>query len=237
MPRFWHKPGVLMTAYLLLFAAAQSWAASRSPASSPDQLIPDMGSPLIALALAIATARGSALGRGLIISFTAALVGGLLDSRDMKSGGFVSVGLLAICLVQIALAVSSPIYERTRKDWDGQQSWSRLWPTPPRWMAATALAGGVVITLLFLGSENFQSVPCAPPSASPARCMALAQGFPVHFLGAIPAGSEAYPLIYKGAAAEDIAIWTALSFAACYLIWLPSRRPIKTAPASVTAPV
>jgi hypothetical protein len=105
-------------------------------------------------------------------------------------------------------------------------------------MAAVALAGGLLITLLFLGSEDFQSVPCAlPPSAAPGQCVTLAQGFPVHFLAARPSGSEAYPVIYKGAAAEDMAIWTVLSFAACYLLWLPPRRPAEATSARVAAPV
>jgi len=33
MARFWHKPGVLMTTYLVLFVAVEEWAASRSPSS------------------------------------------------------------------------------------------------------------------------------------------------------------------------------------------------------------
>jgi hypothetical protein len=70
-----------------------------------------------------------------------------------------------------------------------------------------------------------------------AQCVALAQGFPVHFLSAVADGNFSSPVIYKAAAAEDMAIRTVLSFAACYLLWLPSRRPAEAAAARVAAPV
>lgn len=240
MARIWRKPGVLMTAYLALFVIAEAWAATRSSSLPPHRLIPDLGSPLIAGFLAWRVAGGGSLSRGLMIVYTVLIIRTLLWSPDMKSGGLVSVGVLAICLAQIALLVSTPIYERTRKGWaDRPPSAARLWPRPPWWMAAAALAAGLVITLLFLGSEDFQSVPCAPasPSAAPARCVTLAQGFPVHFLSASPSANVATPVINKGAAAEDLAIWMALSFAACYLIWLPSRRPAESTAAYVAAPI
>jgi hypothetical protein len=239
MARFWHKPGVLMITYLALYVIAGVWATTRFPTSTSRAQLPDMGSVLIGAFLAWRVTRGSSFSRGLIIVATGVLVLILLNSRDLKSGGFVSLGLLVMCLAQVAVLVSTPVYERTRKDGsDRPLSAARLWPTPPWWLAAVALAGGLLITLLFLGSEDFQSVRCAlPPSATPARCVTLAQGFPLHFLAATSSGSEAYPVIYKGAAAEDLAIWTVLSFAAGYLIWLPSRRPDQAAPAQVAAPV
>jgi hypothetical protein len=176
----------------------------------------------------------------LIVVYTMGLIQRLLWGADMKSGGLVGVGLLAIFLVQIALLVSTPVYERTRKDGaGGPPSAVRLWPTPPWWMGAVAVTAGLLITLLFLGSEDLRTVPCipAPRSAAPAQCVAVAQGFPVHFLSAVSGGNFSAPVIYKGAAAEDMAIWTVLSFAACYLIWLPSRRPAEAAAARVAAPV
>ena len=99
-----------------------------------------------------------------------------------------------------------------------------------------AITSGLLITLLFLGSETLRSVPCMTPhSVSP--CVALTQGFPVPFLSAIPDGNAAFPIIYRGAVAEDIAIWTVLSFAACYLIWLPSPRPARALTGQVAARV
>lgn len=240
MARFWHKPGVLMTAYVVLFVTAQALATSRAPASPWLRQVADAGNLPTALFLAWRVTRGGWLSRGLIVLFTAALIRELVGGPDLRSGGLVSLGLVAICLVQIALLVSTPIYERTRKDGaDRPPSTGRLWPTPPRWISLAAVTAGLVITLLFLGSEDFQSVPCGPASSSapPARCVNLTQGFPVHFLSARQSGGFAAPVIDKGAAAEDLAIWTVLSFAACYLIWLPSRRPAITAAAQVAAPV
>jgi hypothetical protein len=240
MARIWRKPGVLMTAYLVLFVIAEAWRGSRSSGLAPHQLIPDLGSPLIAAFLAWRVTHGGAFSRGLIIVFTITVMQRLLWGADLKSGGLVSLGLLAICLAQIALLVSTPIYERTRKDWaDRPPSGARPWPTPPWWIALVAVTAGLFITLLFLGSEDFQSVPCLPasPAAAPAQCVTLAQGFPVHFLSASPSDSYAVPVINKGAAAEDMAVWTVLSFAACYLFWLPSRRPAEAPVGEVAAHV
>ncbi len=146
--------------------------------------------------------------------------------------------MLALYLAQIALLVSTPIYERVCEAWAGPPSTARLWLTPPWWMAGAALAAGLLITLLFLASMDWQSVPCAPSSsAPPSRCVTLAEGFPVHFLSAIPDGANVVePAINVGAAAEDMTVWVVLSFAACYLLWLPSRRRSRTAGARTAAP-
>jgi hypothetical protein len=158
----------------------------------------------------------------------------------MRSGGLVSLAVLASALVQLALLVSAPIYARTRKNWaERAPSTGLLWPTPPWWMAAAALAGGLLVTLLFLGSMGWKTVPCAAGSSAPvATCSTLDEGFPVHFLSALPAGAGvAYPAIDSGAAAEDLMVWSVLGFAACYLIWLPARRPSAPVTAPVTASV
>jgi len=237
MARIWHKPGVLMTAYLALFVIALVWNSNSSSGLAPRQLIPDLGSPLIAAFLAWRVAGGGWLSRGLIVAYTIGLIQKVLWGADMKSGDLVSLGLLAIFLVQIALLVSTPIYERTRKNRAGRPpSGAPMWPAPPWWMAAFAVVAGLIITLLFLGSEDFRPVSCTPNSGAPAQCTVLAQGFPVHYLTVVPDGNFSYPVIYKGAAAEDMAIWTVLSFGACYLMWLPSRRPAETAAPRVAAP-
>ena len=118
-------------------------------------------------------------------------------------------------------------------------STARLWPMPLRWMMVAALASGLLITLLFLASMDWQSVPCAPAaSTASAGCVTLAEGFPVHFLSAVPDGAKvAEPAINAGAAAEDLTVWVMLSFAASYLLWVPSRRPSRTAAARMAAPV
>ena len=79
----------------------------------------------------------------------------------------------------------------------------------------------------------------SPHAAPLAQCWTLAEGFPVPYLTAPPAltlnsGSAftpanlsvfANPVINKSAAAADLATWTLASFTACYVLWLPSRRP------------
>jgi hypothetical protein len=237
MARIWRMPGVLMTACVVLYAISLMQPRTRYWATT-GQLGADLLSVAIMAFLAWRVTRGSLISRVLVIVYIGAWIQGVLWSADMRTGGLVSLSLLVIYFAQIALLVSTPIYERTRKDWAGRPpSTARLWPTPPWWMAATALAGGLLITLVFLGSEDFRSVPCATPSATPARCVTLVQGFPVHFLGAIPSDGFAAPIIYKGAAAEDMAIWTALSFAACYLFWLPRQRPTDATAVPIAAPV
>jgi hypothetical protein len=210
-----------MTAYVVLYAITLT-KESRPFSRTTPQLSAEVVSIAIAAFLAWRVTRGGAISRGIIVVYTAGWIAGILWSPGMKSGGLVGLGLLASCLAQIALLVSTPIYERTRKDWaDRPAGRAVLWPVPPWWMAAAGLAAGLLITLLFLGSMGWKSVPCAPST-----CVTLAEGFPVHFLSAVPAAAgAAYPAISKGAAAEDITVWSVLSFAACYLIWLPARRP------------
>jgi hypothetical protein len=124
-------------------------------------------------------------------------------------------------------------------------------------MPIAAAAAGVIITLLTLGNMSFQPVPgcqapgyLAPHSVPLAQCATLAEGYPVHYLSAMPAlalnsGSKvtaanlavfADPIISKSAAAEDLAIWTLVSFAAFYLLWLPSRRQAESAAISEPVP-
>jgi hypothetical protein len=239
MAQIWRRPDALMAAYVLLFAVAVF--------AHPGEQIPATAAWLSVVSLGVAVAaflawrvtRGSASARAFMVVYTALLIAAVLGSPGLRSGGLVSLGLLAIFLVQIALLVSTPVYDRTRQDaGDRPATEPMLWPIPPWWMVAVALAAGVIITLLFLGSMDWQSVACsvAPRSVPPAHCVTLAEGYPVHFLSAIPSANSAYPVINKAAAAEDVTIWIVLSFAACYLIWLPSRRPAEAAAARMAAP-
>jgi hypothetical protein len=250
--RIWRKPGVLMAAYLILFGITGPWPAGSFPATAarlahavdPDAIV-------IAAFLAWRVTRGGSLARGLIIFYTAAGIAGLINSPGIRSGSLISLVLLATYLVQIALLVSTPVYNRTRKNQVGlAPDGSRLWVLPPRWMPVSAAAAGVIMTLLFLGNMSFQSVPgcqapgyLAPHSAPLDQCATVAEGYPVHYLSAVPtltlnSGNKvtaanlavfADPVISKSAAAEDLAIWTLVSFTAFYLLWVPSRRQAESA--------
>ena len=240
MTQIWRRPSAFMIAYVLLFAAAAvAHPGMQHPPTAAWVSAVSVGVALAAF-LAWRVARGNATARALAVVYTALLLIAVLSSTDLRSGGLVSLGLLAIYLAQIALLVSTPIYHCTRQESaDLRPGGPPLWPIPPWWMAAVALAAGVLITLLFLGSMDWQSVACTATqrSAPPTHCVTLAEGYPVHFLSAVPSANSAYPVINKAAAAEDVTVWIVLSFAACYLIWLPSRRPAEAAATRVAAPV
>ena len=252
MVRIWRKPGVLMIAYLILFGIAGPWPTKSSPATAAQLAhAVDPAAIVFAAFLAWRVTRGGSFARGLIIFYTAAGIAGLLNTPGMRSGSLISLGLLAIYLVQVALLVSTPVYSRTRKNQTGlAPDGSRLWPVPPRWLPVSAVTAGLTITLLSLGNMDFQPVSgcqapgyLAPHAAPLAQCATLAEGYPIHYLSAMPtlsldSGSKvtagnldmfANPVISKSAAAEDLAIWTLVSFAALYLLWLPSRRPAESA--------
>jgi hypothetical protein len=164
---------------------------------------------------------------------------------------------LAIYAVQVAILLSTPVYNRTRQDQaDIQSVGAPLWESPPRWMPLAAAGAGIVITLLFLGSMSYQPVSScqargylSPHAAPLALCGTLAEGFPVPYLtappvvslnsgsAAIPANLSVFanPVINKSAAAADLARWTLASFTACYMLWLPARRA--TGSAATTQPV
>jgi hypothetical protein len=86
----------------------------------------------IAAFLAWSVTRGSAAARALIIVWTIGLIQKVLWGAGMKSGGLLAIGVLALYLAQIALLVSTPIYQRVSGGWAGRRPGpARLWPTPP----------------------------------------------------------------------------------------------------------
>ncbi len=115
-------------------------------------------------------------------------------------------------------------------------------------MPLVAAAGGIVITLLLLGNMSSRPVSAcgylSAHAAPSAACTTLAEGYPFHYLSTSPSVSgspasisvSAEPVVSEGAAAEDLAIWAAVSFLACYMIWLPSRRPTRSAATSQPVP-
>lgn len=248
MARRWCSPSAMMTVYLVLFVWAGPWADNSETLShgmvSEGRNLPAI---LIAAFLAWRVVRGGRLSRGLIIVFTITGANAMISSGMMRAGDPVAIGFLAIYAVQVAILLSTPVYNRTRQDQAHLPSaGASLWEIPPRWMPVAAAAGGIVITLLFLGNMSYQPVSScqargylSPHAAPLARCGTLAEGYPLHYLSAYPAaglntGSTvspanlsvfAEPVINKGAAAADLAVWGLVTFAACYMLWLPSRRP------------
>jgi hypothetical protein len=246
------RPGVMMTAYVVLFLVAGPWPISSAP-STAYKLAHDVSLPAIAVAafLAWRVARGSALARGIIIVWTALGFTGMFSSPELRSGSLVPCWLLVAYAAQIALLLTAPVYDRTRKDpADCYPGPTAVLPAPPKWMLPAAVAAGGLLTLVFLANMSPEPVPgcqspsyLAPRTAPLARCETLSQGFPVHYLSAIPDlgldnGSKISPanmslsanaVINKGAAVEDLALWTLAGATAMYMLWIPRRRPTPSA--------
>jgi hypothetical protein len=111
---------------------------------------------------------------------------------------------------------------------------------PPLWLISTGLLAGLVVTLLYLANMNWTAIPgCGGPGASPdqlpARCIGLAQGYPLRFLTA----DQNIPVINKEALVKDWAQWSLVSFSACYLLCLrrdPTRQPTQVSAAEQPVP-
>lgn len=253
MTPFWRRPGAIMSAYFALVLAAGPWTQQstlltvRHPAGYATV-------PAIAIAafLAWRVARGSAIARGILVIWTVIGFAAVFRSPAMQSGSLVPVWLLVAYAGQIALLLSEPVYNRTRKDpvEEPVSQATRLWPAPPVWMLPTAVAVGALLALVTLGSMSFKPVQgcqapgyLAPHSAALASCYTLTQGYPVPYLTALPSlslnkGSKitasnldlfANAVISKGALVEDMAAWALAGATGLFIIWIPRRRPVPAA--------
>ena len=253
MAHAWRRPGVIMTAYLMLFLLAGPWPVHAVPVTAR-ALAHDVSPPAVAALLSWWVARGGAVARGLILLWTAAGFATLFVSPAMRSGSLVPFWLLVAYACQMALLVSTPVYDRTRKDSARRHPGrAAVWLVPPAWLLAAAVVAGALCTVLFLGNMSVQPVPgcqrpgyLAPHAARLASCVALSQGFPVHYLSAVPTlaldhGGKvtaanlslfANAVIDKGAAAEDLAAWMLTAGTVMYALWLPFQRPAPSADAA-----
>lgn len=152
-----------------------------------------------------------------------------------------ALSLLAIYPIQIALLTSPAVYQRTRgDDHAALASLTARSARPPLWLISTGLLAGLVVTLLYLANMNWTPLPgCGRPGASPgrlpARCIGLAEGYPLRFLTA----AQNEPMINKEALVKDWAQWSLVSFSACYLLWLrrdPARQPAQVSGAEQPVP-
>src|SRR5450755_2807326 len=120
MPRLWRSPGALMTVYLVLFVVAGPWGDISGPERqgmvSQGRNLPAI---LIAAFLAWRVAHGGRISRGLIIVFTIAGAGAMINSGSARAGDPAAFALLAIYAVQVAILLSVPVYNRTRQDQAG----------------------------------------------------------------------------------------------------------------------
>jgi hypothetical protein len=219
--------GGLLAIYVLLGLAALAAASAAHPAlrCSPSAKcwVPYDDQPIWLPVLAILAWRVSRGGRvariGLIawsaFGYTAVAI------TIARVWSLPALSLLAIYAIQTALLASPAVYQRTRRD-DAElpsPAAPRVWP--PLWLVTTGLLTGLVVTLLYLSNMDWAPIPgCGAPGASfqqlPARCIGLAQGYPLRFLTAY----QSTPVIDKVALVKDWAQWSLISFSAFYLLWL-----------------
>ena len=153
--------GTLMFVYVTLYTAVLSLGAPGLPAGGvrADRL------PLF-LFLAWRVSRGGWFSRGLLIVATGlTYLAALLDlARAWDAPVFIMVVVYAVLLV---LVLSPPVYRRTHRDRAERSLRPLAWPQPPVWLLLGAVVGGIIVTLCYLSSMDFQPVPgCA---TSPGR--------------------------------------------------------------------
>jgi amino acid transporter len=199
-----------MVVYVLLYAALLPLGPKGLPADAPVPLV---------LFLAWRVSRGGWFSRGLLILATGlAYLAALLDlARAWDVPAFI---VLVTDAVLLALVLSPPVYRRTHRDREERSGTPLAWPVPPAWLVLGAVIGGVIFTLCYLSSMDFQPVPgCGPQGATtaqlPDRCFTLARGYPLRFLSA----DQGIPQIDNPAMARDWTQWTVVSFSALYLMY------------------
>lgn len=237
--RFWrNNAGALLVIYLLLGLVAVAAAGAARPAlscsASAKCWVPYNDQPVWLPVMAFLAWRVSCGGRvsriGLIgwsaLGYTA------VATTIARVWSLPALSLLAIYAIQIALLARPAVYQRTRRDDHADLSGPGAQRArPPLWLISAGLLTGLVVTLLYLGDMSWTPIPgCGAPRASlqqlPARCIGLAQGYPLRFLTA----DQSIPVINKAALIKDWAQWSLVSFSAFYLVWL-RRDPGPPAPA------
>lgn len=210
----WRRPGAdeILLVFMLLAAIDFVWS-RLSHVAGADNLL---SSILITAFLAWRVSRGGRISRMIliIVSGVSYVVAALAVARFWDRA---VVALVLICVVQIALLVSPPVYGRTRPApiLVRAQGWAQLMPRPPAWLLACGLLAGALVTLAYLGSMDWVAFPGCRPAASSA-CITLTEGYPLHWLTA----HQNEPVIFKGALLKDCAQWALACTSALYLAWL-----------------
>jgi hypothetical protein len=216
-------PGQLLALYLILDVIALACVAVAHPA------LPERAQPIslpLAVFLTWRVWRGGRLSRVILITLSMLSFAGVAFT-SASSWNLSVPGLLAIYATQIALLVSPAVYQHTRPNTPpAPAATASMHWRPPLWMFLSALLVGLVLTLAYLGSMDSAAIQgCGPAGAPiaqlPARCIGLAQGYPLHFLTAY----QGTPEINKTALIEDWAQWSLVSFSVLYLLLLLHRRP------------
>jgi hypothetical protein len=162
-------PAVLMTTYVAVFAYAGPWLTT-GPTSHRN-----IAELAVAVVLAILAARGSRLARFLMITYSA--VGCFLmlfGSTHWWSPPLPRLLYMTCYTLQVALLISTPMYQRTRPGWTPGRSSGPWLPVPRVWALLASAGVGLGITLLHLG--NLRPIPCPAHIKALAHMPCLAAG-------------------------------------------------------------
>lgn len=216
----WRRPGAneILLAYLLLATIGFILNWLSSSVSSPSPLL----SFSITAFLTWRVSRGGRFSRMIliIVSTASCAVTALAVARLWD---LTIVALVIICVAQVALLVSPPVYGRTRRPVPipvRARGWAQLVRLLLVWLLPCGLLAGVIVTLACLGSMDWVAIPGCRPTASGA-CSALAEGYPLRWLTA----KQSEPVISKGALLRDCAQWALASTSVLYLAWLWMTAP------------
>jgi hypothetical protein len=217
--RSFRSPSVLMTVYIAVFICGGPWLGSGSTAH---RNIPQI---VIAVLLAVLAARGSRPARVLMIiysvlgAFPVFYGSTLWGPSEPLAASFL---VLTSALVEVALLVSTPMYQRTRPWSQGQIQAGAFLPWPRPWVALSGVAGGLVMALVPF-SDGLRETVCSTIGAGSAQsCQAFGFGYPVAYRFAYnhlaPRG------IVIGAFATDWALWSVSILLVLYLIQVSRSR-------------